>query len=481
MRKRVGKRNPKNSNHATHYLNPIFMKKENSISRRAFIKSSALAGALGAAGAVSPTLLSSCSGNSGRSAKPLKKPGAYYIPHLPDIAPDGRTLKAGVIGCGGRGSGAAFDFLSAGSGLTIAALADTFKDRLDALADRLKKDKDIDIPGDKRFVGLDAYRQLIDSDVDVVIIATPPLFRPEHFKYATEKGKHAFLEKPIFVDAVGYRTVMAAAKQAIAKNLCVITGTQRHHQRSYVESYKKIMDGAIGEITGGNVYWNQDRLWYRTREKGWSDAEWMIRDWVNWKWLSGDHIVEQHVHNIDVFTWFSGLKPVSAVGFGSRQRRVTGDQYDNFSVDFVMENGVHLHSMSRQINGCANNVSEFIQGTRGSWSTANGETAIKDLSGKVVWRYDSEAEQAAYRQNNPYVLEHVSWVAHIRSNQPIDQASELAVSNMAGLMGRESAYTGAEITWEQMAASPLNYTPADLNLGAMNMATFTVPVPGAND
>ena len=466
------------------------MKKENknsssssssssSISRRAFIKNSALAGTLGAVGVSAPALLSACS--SGSRVKPLKEPGSYYIPDLPDTATDGRELKAGVIGSGGRGSGAALDFLSAGNGLTITALADVFKERVDALANRLKEDKGIDVPESKRFVGLDAYKQLVDSDVDVVLIATPPFFRPEHFRYATEKGKHAFLEKPIFVDATGYRTVIAAAKQAAAKNLCVITGAQRRHQRSYVESYKKIMEGAIGEITGGAVYWNQSRLWYRTREAGWTDAEWMIRDWVNWKWLSGDHIVEQHVHNIDVFTWFSGLKPLSAVGFGSRQRRVTGDQYDNFSVDFVMENGIHLHSMCRQINGCADNVSEFIQGSRGSWSTLNGETVIKDLAGNVVWKYDGEAERAAWKQTNAYVLEHVNLVNHIRSNRPIDEASELAVSNMAGLMGRESAYTGAAITWEQLTASPLDYTPADLSLGAMNMKPFTVPVPGAND
>jgi predicted dehydrogenase len=455
------------------------MKKENSISRRTFLKSSALAGALGTVGVSSPVLLSSCSGNS--KAKPLKEPGTYYIPELPDTAPSGRELKAGIIGCGSRGSGAAFDFLNAGSGLTITAVGDIFKDNADALAGKLKTEKGIDIPEGKRFVGLDAYKQVIDSGVDVVIITPPPFFHAEHFKYAIEKGKHAFLEKPAFVDAVGYRTVMAAAKQATAKNLCVIVGTQRHHQRNYVESYKQIMNGAIGEITGGIVYWNQGGVWYRNREKNWTDAEWMIKDWVNWKWLSGDHIIEQHVHNIDVFTWFSGLKPVSAVGFGSRQRRVTGDQYDNFSIDFVMENGIHLHSMCRQINGCASNVSEFIQGTHGSWSTAHGETVIKDLAGNIVWKYDEEGEKATYKQTNPYVLEHVNWIAHIRSNRVINQVSELAVSNMAGLMGRESAYTGTEITWDQMTASSLDHTPADLNLGAMNMSAFTVPVPGVND
>ena len=214
-----------------------------------------MAGALGAIGTGSASVLTSCAGGSENAAanKPLKEPGTYYIPELPDKATDGKELKAGVIGCGGRGSGAAFNFLEAGNGVTIVALGDTFQERIDDLAGKLKKEKNIDIPADKRFVGLDAYKQVIDSGVDVVIIATPPVFRPIHFQYATEKGKHSFLEKPICVDPVGYRTIMATAKQAQAKNLCVITGTQRHHQRSYVESYKKIMEGAIGEITGGVV------------------------------------------------------------------------------------------------------------------------------------------------------------------------------------------------------------------------------------
>lgn len=439
-----------------------------------------MAGALGAIGTGSAaSVLTSCSGGQKADAiKPLKEPGTYYVPELLDFAIDGQELKAGVIGCGGRASGAAFQFLSAANGVTITALGDVFQDRVDGLADRLKKEKNIDIPADKRFVGFDAYKKVIDSGVDVVIVATPPGFRPIHFQYAVEKGKHAFLEKPICVDPVGYRMIMAAAKQAQAKGLCVVTGTQRHHQRNYVESYKKIMDGMIGEITGGNVYWNQSMLWYRNREAGWSDCEWMIRDWVNWTWLSGDHIVEQHVHNIDVFTWFSGLKPVSAVGFGSRQRRLTGDQYDNFSIDFTMENGIHLHSMSRQIDGCANNISEFIQGTKGSWSTANDETVIKDLAGNVIWKYDKEAAAQTYKQHDPYTLEHINWITCIRNKKPIEQASETAVSNMAAIMGRESAYTGAEITWDAMTASPLDYMPKDLNMGKMDMSGFVVPVPG---
>ena len=457
--------------------------KENGINRRTFLKSSALAGAAGMVGTGS--VLTSCgSESSGGKAeggkvanKPLKEPGSYYIPELPDKANDGKELKAGVIGCGGRGSGAAVNWLNAANGVTITALCDTFKERVDDLAAQLKKDHNIDIPEEKRFVGLDAYQQVIDSDVDVVIIATPPNFRPIHFKYATEKGKHSFLEKPVCVDPAGYRMIVATARQAQAKNLCVITGTQRHHQRSYVESYKKVMEGMIGEITGGVVYWNGGKLWHRDRQAGWSDCEWMIKDWVNWKWLSGDHIVEQHVHNIDVFTWFTGLKPVKAVGFGSRQRRVTGDQFDNFSVDFTMENGIHLHSMCRQIDGCANNISEFIQGTKGSWNSATME--IKDLAGNVIWKYDREAEKTNFKQTDPYTLEHVNWINLIRAGKSIDQASEIAIPNMAAIMGRESAYTGAETTWEAMTASPLDMTPKDINLtGKMDMSGFVVPVSG---
>jgi predicted dehydrogenase len=455
--------------------------KKNSIDRRTFLKSSALAGAAGMIGTGSGSVLTSCSEGSDKIVyTPLKEPGAYYVPELPDRAKDGKELKAGVIGCGGRGSGAAFNWLAAANGLTITALADTFKERVDDLAGKLKKEKNIDIPENMRFVGFDAYKQVIDSGVDVVLVATPPNFRPIHFQYATEKGKHSFLEKPICVDPVGYRSILATAKQAQAKNLCVITGTQRHHQRNYVEAYKKVMEGFIGEITGGAVYWNGGKLWHRDRQAGWTDCEWMIKDWVNWTWLSGDHIVEQHVHNLDVFTWFSGLKPIKAVGFGSRLRRVTGNQYDNFSVDFTMENGIHLHSMCRQIDGCVNNVSEFIQGAKGTLHISAGNNAIiKDLAGNEVWKYDFEAEKANFKQTDPYTLEHVNWINLIRAGKSIDQASETAVSNMAAIMGRESAYTGGETTWEAMTAAALDLMPKDINLtGKMDMSGFVVPIAG---
>ena len=447
---------------------------EKNISRKDFLKYSA---ALGVSSIMGASLLSSCSGKKG-GLVPLRQPGEYYVPELPDKAVPGKELKAGVIGCGGRGSGAVVDLLTAADGIKVTALGDTFSDRLEGLRKNLKEQHGQDVPAENCFIGFDAYRKVIDSGVDMVIMATPPVFRPEHFRYATEKGVHSFLEKPVAVDPKGYRTVIATARQAKAKGLCVVTGTQRHHERPYVEAFQKIQQGYIGEITGGNVYWNQGMLWYRERQAGWSDMEWMIRDWVNWKWLSGDHIIEQHVHNIDVFLWMSGLKPVKATGFGNRNRRVTGDQYDQFSVDFEFENGIHLHSMCRQINGCSNNIGEYIQGTKGSWNSYNHE--IKDLAGNVVWKYDADAANAAFKQHNPYVLEHVDWVNHIRKGEAHDEAEACAISTLAGVMGREAAYTGATVTWDEISASAQDYMPEKLEMGRMDMSKYTVPVPGSS-
>src|SRR5690554_1471181 len=217
------------------------MKKESNLTRRSFLKTSAVAGAVGVIGVGSAGLITSCSGGTDKKNKagaPLRAEGSYYIPELPDLASDGKELRAGVVGCGGRGSGAAINFLNSANGVTIVALGDVLQEKVDSLADKLQSERDIEIPGNMRFVGLDAYKKVIDSDIDVLIDATPPFFRPEHFKYAVEKNKHCFLEKPICVDAAGYRTIIAASKQAQAKNLRVVTGTQRHHQRSYVESYR---------------------------------------------------------------------------------------------------------------------------------------------------------------------------------------------------------------------------------------------------
>jgi predicted dehydrogenase len=449
------------------------MTKKNSLSRRDFFSTTAIVGAVGTIGA--GALLASCTGGAPKLV-PLQSLSGAYIPDLVDKAIDGKPLKAGLIGCGGRGSGAAQNFLTAGPNLQIVALGDLFQDRIDDCRKGLKEKFNVEVPDNMCFTGFDAYKKVIAAGVDLLIIATPPVFRPTHFEAAVEAGKHAFLEKPICVDAVGARLIMATAKKATAQGLCVVTGTQRHHQRSYVESFKQIQSGIIGDIVSGNVYWNQSMLWYKERKPEWSDMEFMVRDWVNWKWLSGDHIVEQHVHNLDVFSWFFGKKPVRAVGFGAKQRRLSGDQYDMFSVDYEYEGGVHVHSMCRQIDGCENNVSEFIQGTKGSWNSAKME--IADLQGKVLWKFDSEKEKADFKQTDPYVLEHVDLVNHIRANTAINQAEETAISCLTAVMGRQSAYTGAAVTWEEMSNSTLSYLPEKLEIGPVDMSTYVIAVPG---
>ena len=441
------------------------------MNRRDFLQRSTILGVGGIVGV--SALASAC---KGPKYVPLRKPEEYYIPELPDKAVSGREIKVGVIGCGGRGSGAIQNLFDAADGIRLTSLGDVFPDRLEGLRKMASEKLGQEVPDENCFIGFDAYQKVIDSGVDMIIDTTPPVFRPDHFKYAVQKGVHSFLEKPVAVDAKGYRTVLAAAKQAQAKGLCVVCGTQRHHQRPYVEAFRKIQEGYIGEITGGNVYWNQGMLWYRNREKGWSDMEWMIRDWVNWKWLSGDHIVEQHVHNIDVFLWMSGYKVAKATGFGARHRRITGDQYDQFSIDFEMENGVHLHSMCRQIDGCSNAVGEIIYGTKGSWNSFDHE--IKDLDGNVVWKFDNEKAETEFRQHNPYVLEHVDLVNHIRKGEPINEATACAMSTLAGVMGRTAAYTGDTVTWDAMSQSELDYLPEKLELGPMDMSDYTVQVPG---
>ena len=312
------------------------MSNKSNINRRQFLSNAALIGAAGTVGGGS--LLSSCSGASDAkiSVKPqaIERLKAWRIPVLTDKAIDGKELKVGLVGCGGQGTGDLINLTRAADNLKITALGDLFQDRLDSSRERIAKETGQEVAADNCFVGFDAYQKVIDSGVDIVLLITPPVFRPLHFEAAVKAGKHVFMEKPISVDVAGSLKIIATARIASGQNLCVVTGTQRRHQRSYVEAFKQIADGAIGEITGGNVYWNQNMLWYRNRENGWSDMEWMVRDWVNWCWLSGDHIVEQHVHNIDVFNWFSGLTPKAGTGFGARQRRITGDQYDMFSVDF---------------------------------------------------------------------------------------------------------------------------------------------------
>lgn len=440
--------------------------KKSSISRRNFLGKAAT---VGVAGVVAPTIITGC-------ARETKK--VVEVPTFLDQAPDGPVLKAGVIGCGGRGSGAAIDFLNAGPNLQIVALADTFQDRVDSCRERIIKEKGQEVPLENCFVGFDAYQKVLQADVDLVILASPPFFRPEHLAAAVEARKHIFSEKPVCVDPVGARSVMATAKKAEGMELCIVTGTQRRHQRDYVANWQQVQQGLIGDLTGGNVWWNGGKLWHRDNNPAWTEMEWMIRDWVNWCWLSGDHIVEQHVHNLDVMNWFFGAHPVKAVGMGSRLRRVTGDQYDNFSIDYTFENGLHVHSMCRQINGCANNVSERLQGAKGS---TNCQNTILDLAGTELWKYeyplDADGKPTNRVSVGPYVQEHIDLVTAIRTGKPFNELENTAISTMVAIMGRVSAYTGKETTYEEMMNSDLKLGPAVFAFGPVDIPK-EVPIAG---
>jgi predicted dehydrogenase len=435
-------------------------------SRREFIETVGLIGAAGAVGA----MVAGCS-------RVGEQYTYYQWPPLLDRAPDGPILRAGLVGCGGRGTGAANDFLEAGPNLQIVALADVFQDRLDECRTSLREDKGVDVPDEQCFVGFDAYQRLIETDVDLVILATPPYFRPQHFEACVDARKHVFMEKPVAVDPVGARSVMASSRTADGLRLCVVTGTQRRHQANYLETFRKVTRGAIGDVVAANCYWNGRVPWWRDRQRGWTDIEYMLRDWVNWTWLSGDHIVEQHVHNLDVVNWFLGdAHPVKAVGGGGRWRRPTGDQYDFFSIDFTYEDDVHVHSMCRQIAGCADNVSELVRGSKGY---TNCVDEIRSTDGSAAWQYPYELDDDGEEiQPQPYKQEHIDLVTAIRTNQPVNEAARTATATMTAIMGRISCYTGQEVTWDEMMEADLSLGPDRVAFGPSELVRAVVPVPG---
>lgn len=439
------------------------------ISRREFLSRSAIIGATGTiVGATGlGGLVTACGdGQSGKPKyTPLTSDRPIYIPVTGDKAIDGKPIRAGIIGCGSRGSGAAFNFLSAGDGLSIIAMADIFEDRLEGLRKRLTEQRNNPVEDKNVFYGFEAYKKVCEHpDVDMVIVTSPGVFHAEHTKYAIEKGKHVFCEKPAGIDPVGCRTFLMAIKLAQQKGLSIITGAQRHHDRNYNESYRRIREGYIGEIQSAVLKWNQGHMGFARRKPEWTDMEYMLRDFFSWNWLCGDHIIDQGVHNIDVFQWFSHLKPVSVVGMGSQLQRKTGDIFDNFCLDIKYEGDVRVNVQARQIDGCANDVSETIYGTLGSWSSK--DMAIRDLDGEIIWKYDKEKEKEEFKQNNPYVLEHMDLINHIRSNEPVTTHAEtLAYASLTGAMGRQSAYTGKEIKFDEFLASDLSLMPKELHLG----------------
>lgn len=439
--------------------------------RRDFFASSAIIGASIPLG-MTP-VLTSCS-NASNKGKVIRTPEDLGIHSFVKKAPDGKPLKAALIGCGSRGTGAAVNFLSAGDDLSIVALADIFEDRQNECREILIKEKNNRVADDMCFLGFDAYQRVMDLDIDLVLITTPTHFHPIHLKAAVEANKHVFMEKPAAVDPVGIRTVMVAAKQAQAAGLTIITGTQRRHQKDYWEAYIQIQNGAIGDILNSSAHWNQGAWWNKFRRPEWSDMEYNIRNWFNIKWLSGDHLLDQGVHNIDAVTWLTGMVPEKAVGFGGRARRLTGDIFDFFSVDYRYAGNRRMLATARQIDGCDGNVSESVMGTTGVLYTSNG-IHIENYDGETVWNYDYDAHPV----NDAYNQEHIHLVESIRLNKKINQAEDLAISTMVAILGREAAYTGKPITWEEIMASDLRYGPAEYALGPVpEYMEGKVPVPG---
>ena len=379
------------------------------------------------------------------------------------------TIRVGLVGCGGRGTGAARNALEASPGARIVALADLFRDRLDGCRELLASHSDRGSVATKQcFVGFEAYRELLAGDVDLVILATPPHFRPMHFAAAVESGRHVFMEKPAAVDPTGIRTVLAAADVADRKGLSVVAGTQRRHEESYLAAMARIHDGAIGRIVSTQCWWNMGGLWVKPPRDEWSDMEWQVRNWLYFTWLSGDHIVEQHVHNLDVVNWAVGTHPVRAMGMGGRQVRTQPDYghiFDHFAIEYEYPGNVFLASMCRQIDGCANRVQEAIHGTDGHAVTRSGYAVIH---GPTPWRFDTDSP-------SPYVLEHRDLIPSITEGPSLNEARRVAESTLTAIMGRMSAYTGQVVTWQQALDSQLDLSPPAYEFGDLPVPPVAVP------
>ena len=384
----------------------------------------------------------------------------------------GDELRVGLVGCGGRGSGAIAQALSTKGPTRLVAIADMFGDRLDGCLDALGENeamkKRVEVGKEKRFVGPDAYLGVLASDCDVVVIATPPHFRPAHFEAAIAAKKHVFFEKPVAVDAPGVRRVLAAAAKAQQMGLAVCSGLQRHHQNGYLEIMQRIHGGDLGRLLFARCSWNQGGLWHAERQEQWSDMEWQLRNWLYFTWLSGDHIVEQHVHNLDVINWAMQGHPTRCRGMGGRQVRTDpkfGHIFDHHAVQYQFDNGAWSFSECRQIDGCANDVSEHVYGTQGEAHMGNGWR----ITGDKAWTH-------AGPNNDAYQTEHDDLFAAIRAGKPFNEGQMVAESTLTAIMGRMATYSGKEITWEQALASEEKWGPDNYEFGPLPVDA--VPMPG---
>jgi predicted dehydrogenase len=373
------------------------------------------------------------------------------------VVSPGDTLRVGLIGCGGRGTGAAAQALAADPNVKLVALGDAFKDRLQGCLETLKKQQNIarkiDVPEDRCFVGFDAYQQVIASGADVVLLATPPHFRPIHLQAAIDAGKHVFAEKPVAVDAPGVRAVLAACEQARRKKLSVVSGLALRYSYGYRATIQRIHEGVLGEIRALQANDFRGPLWVKPRQPGWTDMEYHMRNWYYFTWLSGDFNVEQHVHMLDVCAWIMKEEyPVSALGVGGRQVRTGleyGNIYDHHSVIYEYANGVKLHAYCRQQAGCANDISVAVSGSQGTAALSQRGLEIRT---DARWVYRGE-------KNNQSQTEHDELFASIRTGKPINNGDYMSKTTLMAIMGRMATYTGQKITWDQAFHSQENLSP----------------------
>lgn len=391
-------------------------------------------------------------------------------PFISNAAPNDKVLKIGLVGIGGRGSGAAAQAMNADENVALTAIGDLFEDRI-KLRSRILKARGRDkfqVTPDTSFAGFDAYKKVIDSGVDVVILTSPPNFRPQHLEYAVEKGVHCFYEKPVAVDAPGVRKVIELAKKAKEKNLGFMSGFCWRHHSPKQEVFKRVLDGALGELSSMYSTYNGGEVWKKEREEGWSDLEAQMRNWNAHLWLSGDSIVEQAVHCIDMMQWAMGDQlPVHAEGSGGRQVYQDPDKYgniyDHFACAYQWESGSRGYHFSRQQNGTAGSYEVELYGSKGSCSAKNRHTI---LTGDSAWRYRGET-------NDMYQTEHDTLFESIRKNAPFNDGEKAANSTMVAIMGRMASYTGQKITFEQALNSKEDLTPPHFDWDK------TLPVPKA--
>jgi predicted dehydrogenase len=380
------------------------------------------------------------------------------------------TIKVGLIGCGGRGTGAMKDSLEADKSIVVHALGDFFPDRVAGFKKSLAKDYGERVQiGERSFSGLDAYKQVLASGPDLVILATPPGFRPLHLDAAVKAGKHIFCEKPVAVDGPGIRKCMELVEESKKKNIAVVAGLQRRHQAGYVETIKQIQDKAIGDIVSLRCSWNGDGIWFNQRAQNATDLEYHIKNWYHFLWLCGDHIVEQHVHNLDVGNWVMGTHPAKCTGFGGRSYRKTGDPkevghiWDHFAVEYTYPNGVPMFSSCTHIPGIKTDISETVYGSKGSSRVDQYRVNNKRVFDKQVV--------------GPYVQEHIDMIQSIKAGKPLNELQSVTESTLTAIMGRMAAYSGSVVTWEQALNSKVEQMPANLTLDS-KIEVGAVPVPG---